>query len=64
MADTRSYTIEITDVKTGQTVMLMAADWDDHDKRVAVAQLMRLAGAPDGNCLLDEVAPKQEPRKS
>jgi hypothetical protein len=63
MARTRSYTIEIKDIETGQTVMLMAADGDDHDKRVAVAQLMRLAGVPDGGCFLDEVAPKPEPRK-
>jgi hypothetical protein len=64
MAETRSYTIEIKDNATGQTVMLMAADWDDHDKRVALAQLMRLAGVPDDNCFLDVVAPKQEPRKA
>jgi ribosomal protein L2 len=64
MAGTRSYTIEIKDIETGQTVVLMAADWDENDKRVAVAQVMRLAGVPDGSCFLDEVAPKQEPRKS
>jgi hypothetical protein len=63
MAGTRSYTIEIKDIETGQTVMLMAADWDDHDKRLALAQLMRLAGVPNGNCFLDEVAPEPEPRK-
>ena len=64
MAETRSYTIEIKDIETGKTVMLMAADWDDHDKRVALSQLMQLAGVPDNNCFLDEVAPKPEPRKS
>jgi hypothetical protein len=35
---------EVKDIETGQTVKLMAADWDDNDKRVAVAQLMRPAG--------------------
>jgi hypothetical protein len=61
MAETRSYTVEIKDIENGQTVMLMAADWDDNDKRIAVAQLMRLAGVPNNNCFLDEVAPKPEP---
>ena len=64
MAETQSYTIEIKDIEAGQTVMLMAADWDDHDKRVAVAQVMRLAGVPDGGCFLDEVAPKPKPHKT
>lgn len=34
-------------------------DWDDHDKRIALAQIMRLAGVPGaaGDCFLDEVAP-------
>jgi hypothetical protein len=64
MAGTRSYTIEIKDIETGQTVVLTAADWDENDKRVAVAQVMRLAGVPDGSCFLDEVAPKPESRKA
>jgi hypothetical protein len=48
---------------SGRRQALMAADWDDNDKRVAVAQPMRLAGVPDGGCFLDEAAPKPEPRK-
>lgn len=66
MAKVRHYTIEVKDVDTGKTVLLAAADWDDHDKRVALAQIMRLAGVPDdaGACFLDDAAPGGEPRKS
>jgi hypothetical protein len=44
-------------------VLFTAADWDDEDLRVAVAQVMRLVGAPDANCFIDEVAPGPERRK-
>ena len=64
MARTRRYSIEIKDIKAGRTVVLTAADWDEDEMRVAVAQVMRLAGVPDGTCFLEEVAPKAERRKS
>jgi hypothetical protein len=62
--ETSEDSIEIKDTETGQTVVLAAADWDENDKRVAVAQVIRLAGVPDGTCFLDEVAPTSEPRKA
>jgi hypothetical protein len=56
---TRRYTIEVKDVDTDWTVLLTAVDWDDADKRVALAQIVRLAGVPggDGDRFLDQVAP-------
>ena len=50
MAKQRRYSIEIKD-DTGKTVIFTAADWTDDEKRAAVAQVMRLAGLPDDNCL-------------
>ena len=59
MAKTKRYTIEVKDIDTDTEVLLTAVDWDDADKRAALAQIMRLAGVPGGvgDCFLDEVAP-------
>ena len=46
MEKTRRYSIEIKDVETGAPVLATAAAWDAQDKRVALLQIMRLAGAP------------------
>jgi hypothetical protein len=35
-------------------------DWNDQAKRVALAQIMRWAGAPDDSHFLDMVAPETE----
>jgi hypothetical protein len=63
MSETRRYSIEIKDVSTQRPVLFTAADWDDDDLRVAVAQVMRLVGPPDDNCFVDEVAPGPQRRK-
>jgi hypothetical protein len=42
---TRRYTIEVKDLVSNQTVMLTAVDWTDSEKRIAVAQITRLAKA-------------------
>ena len=42
----RRYSIEIKDDQ-GKTVIFTAADWTDGERRVAVAQVMRLAEVPD-----------------
>ena len=57
MAKTRRSSIEIKDVATKQAVMFTVVDWDK-DLRAAVAQTMRLAGVPDDNFLIDEIAPE------
>ena len=59
MAKQRRYSIEIKD-DTGKAVIFTAADWTDDEKRVAVAQVMRLAGLPDDNCF---TAPAAETKK-
>jgi hypothetical protein len=46
MEKTRRYLIEVKDIETGAPVLATAAAWDDQDKRVALLQIMRLAGAP------------------
>jgi hypothetical protein len=51
---TRRYSIEIKNVATDKTVILTAADWTDEERRVAKAQVLRLAGLPDNNCFTIE----------
>jgi hypothetical protein len=46
MEKTRRYSIEVKDIETGAQVLATAAAWDAQDKRVALLQIMRLAGAP------------------
>ncbi len=41
----RRYLIEVKDPQ-GKSVFLTAAHWDEEDKRVAIAQIMRLADIP------------------
>jgi hypothetical protein len=47
MPKSRLYSIEIKDAKTEQVVVFAAADWTEEEKRVAVAQVMRLVGLSD-----------------
>jgi hypothetical protein len=63
MPETRRYSIEIKDVASGKAVMFTAVDWDAQDLRTAIAQNMRLAGAPDNNCFIDVVARKPDPKR-
>jgi hypothetical protein len=49
MPKQRRYSIEIKD-DTGRSVWFAAADWTDEERRIAIAQVMRLAGPPDDNC--------------
>jgi hypothetical protein len=43
---TDQYSIEIKNLRTGETVILTAVDMTDHEKSVFVRQLLRLSGAP------------------
>lgn len=54
---TRRYSIEIKDDK-GNAVIFTAADWTDDERRVAVAQVLRLAGLPDTGCFTEPSKPK------
>ena len=58
MDKTRRYLIEIKDAATGSPVMFTSVDWDDEEKRVAFAQIMRLTDAPLDCEFLDMVAPE------
>jgi hypothetical protein len=60
---TRRYSIEIRDLKADKTVLLTAVDWEEEDRRVALAQVMRLAGLPGANSLTKptEPVPKRRP---
>ena len=42
------YSIEIKDAK-GSVLFSTAAYWDDKDRRIALAQITRLAGLPEVN---------------
>lgn len=46
--DTRRYSVEIKDVATGEPVLLTAADWTREEVEAVIAQVLRLAGLPDG----------------
>ena len=52
------YSIEIKNVRTGETVILTVVDMTDHEKRVVVRQLLRLSGAPAALWIEDD-----EPKK-
>ena len=45
--------IEIANVTTGTLVVFAGADWTDDERRMAVAQVMRLAGLPDRECFTE-----------
>jgi hypothetical protein len=45
---TRRYSIEIKD-PDNKPVLFTAVDWTDEERLIAVIQIMRLAGLPDGN---------------
>ena len=53
MPKTRRYMIEIANVTTGTLVVFAGADWTDDERRMAVAQVMRLAGLPDRECFTE-----------
>ena len=62
---TRRYSIKITDLDTGEDVILTAVYWTADEKRAAVAQVLRLVGVPEdaGACFIEEIAPSAPPRK-
>lgn len=62
MEKTRRYLIEVKDIETGAPVLAAAAAWDAQDKRVALLQIMRLAGAPLDWEIVDVTA--SEPKTS
>lgn len=62
MEKTRRYSIEVKDIETGAQVLATAAAWDAQDKRVALLQIMRLAGAPLDWDVVEVAAP--EPKTS
>jgi hypothetical protein len=45
---THRYSIEIKDAK-GSVVLSTAAVWDEHDRRIAIARILRLDGVLDAN---------------
>jgi hypothetical protein len=53
------YSIDIRDAK-GQSVFFTAADWNDDERRAAIAQILRLEGVPDVH---DFSEPKIEPKR-
>jgi hypothetical protein len=62
---TRSYSIKVTDIASGEDVVLTVANWTDEEKHVAITQIARLAGAPTGaaDLFAEKVAPKPKPRR-
>lgn len=49
MSDSRRYSIEIKEIANGKVVAFATAHWTAQQRRVAVAQTMRLAGLPKGS---------------
>ena len=60
MADpgTDPYSIEIKNLRTGETVILTSVDMTDHEKSAVVRELLRLSGAPAALWIEDD-----EPKK-
>jgi hypothetical protein len=61
----RKYAIKVTDMVSRKDVIFTVVGWTDEEKRAAVAQILRLAGAPEevGRDLVNEVEPPESPRK-
>jgi hypothetical protein len=55
---TDQYSIEIKNLRTGETVILTSVDMTEQEKSVVVHQLLRLSGAPAALWIEDE-----EPKK-
>jgi hypothetical protein len=53
------YSIDVRDAK-GQSVFFTAADWNDDERRAAIAQILRLEGVPD---VYDFSEPKIKPKR-
>src|SRR5215831_14310612 len=45
---TRRYSIRLTDLESHTDVVFTVVDWTDEEKRAAVAQVVRMAGVPEG----------------
>ena len=52
------YSIEIKNLRTGETVILTAVDMTDPEKNVVVRQLLRLSGAPAALWIEDDDSEK------
>jgi hypothetical protein len=55
---TDPYSIEIKNLRTGETVILTSLDMTDHERSVVVRELLRLSGAPAALWIEDD-----EPKK-
>jgi hypothetical protein len=53
------YSIDVRDAK-GQSFFFTAADWNDDERRAAIAQILRLEGVPD---VYDFSEPKIKPKR-
>jgi hypothetical protein len=49
---TRLYWIDVKD-EQGVRQLLTTADWNDDDRRIAIGQILRLAGVPDDSCVTE-----------
>ena len=56
---TRRYFIEIKD-PDNKSVVFAAAVWTDEEKRIALARILRLAGIPNDNRLIQLVPERDE----
>jgi len=59
------YAIKVTDMVGRKDLIFTVVDWTDDEKRVAVAQILRLAGLPEevGRDFVEEVKPPKPPRR-
>jgi hypothetical protein len=62
----RKYAIKVTDMVSRKDVIFTVVGWTSDEKRVAVAQILRLAGIPEevGAGFLDEIEPPKPRRKN
>ena len=61
----RKYAIRVTDMVSRKDVIFTVVDWTAEEKRVAVAQILRLTGIPEdvGQAFVDKIEPPKPRRK-
>jgi hypothetical protein len=62
--DPRKYAIKVTDMVSRKDVIFTIVDWTEDEKRVAVAQIKRLAELPDevARDITDKIEPSEPSR--
>ena len=64
MSKTSLYSIEVKDAKSKAVVVSAAVDWTSDEKHVAVTQIFRLPGFPDGRGITNRLSQKRAAKRA